>query len=748
MSSIAKIAVSAATYWVDRPYDYRIPQNLSETVLPGMRVLVPFGRGNRRSEGIVLALADKSEYNDPKPIEKILDEKALLSDAQLKLALWMRERFFCTVYDAVKAMLPAGLWYKEDGVRKIGDKTVKMAELSISAEEALILASQKLKRAPNQSELLKVLCNVGRVSVNELCYFTGASKQSLNALERIGVIEFSEQEVYRRPSYKTGERAPLPELNESQLKAFNGISKLTKSGKAEAALLFGVTGSGKTTIYIRLIAQQLEMGKASIMLVPEIALTPQMLHTFSSHFGDNIAVLHSSLSMGERYDEWKRVKNGEAKVVIGTRSAVFAPVSDLGIIIIDEEQEGTYKSENNPRYHARDVAKYLCAKSNAMLLLGSATPDVESRYNAEEGKYSFFVLPGRFNEMALPDVRIVDMKRELRRGNGSDISLVLRDELEKNLDSGEQSILFINRRGAGRHITCVECGYTYQCENCSVSLTYHSANKRLMCHYCGHSRPLETECPQCGGKLSSDGTGTQKIEEQLGELFPGVEILRMDTDTVTPAGSHELLLDRFRDEKIPIMVGTQMVTKGLNFENVTLVGVISADQSLYAGDYRSGERTFSLITQVVGRSGRGERPGRAVIQTFTPENQTILQAASQDYESFYASEIELRRMQYSPPFVELYAITASGMEEAAVLRCCTEIRSILKNELKDESDARILGPAPLSVVKVNNRFRYRVIVSSPAGKRLRKLISNVVIYCNTNKNFRGISVFADVNPSE
>lgn len=745
---IAKIAVSAATYWIDKPFDYIIPKSLEQLVSVGSRVIVPFGRGNRRSEGVVLAVCESNGSEQLKAIESVLDPCPVLTSEQLRLALWMRERFFCTVYDAIKAMLPVGLWFDGKGARRVGDKTIRMVELSVSSEEALILAGQKKRRAPQQSELLRVLCSVGKISSGELCYFTGAGMQSLNSLEKQGVVSYSEQEVYRRPSYKTGEEMPLPELNLEQQAAFEGIDALSRQGQAKAALLFGVTGSGKTTIYIRLIAEQLRQNKSSILLVPEIALTPQMLHTFSSHFGDNVAVMHSSLAVGERYDEWKRIKSGEARVVVGTRSAVFAPVSDLGIIIIDEEQEGTYKSENNPRYHARDVAKYLCAKAGATLLLGSATPDIESRYSAQQGRYSYFALSGRFNEMAMPQVEIVDMKRELRNNNGSDISTALKNELQRNIENGEQSILFINRRGASKHITCVECGYTYQCINCSVSLTYHSANKRLMCHYCGHSRRVEDECPECGGALSFTGTGTQKIEEQLNEIFPGVRILRMDTDTVAPVGSHEKLFDEFIRERIPIMVGTQMVTKGLNFENVTLVGVISADQSLYAGDYRAGERTFSLITQVVGRSGRGEKPGRAVIQTFTPGNQTILQAASQDYESFYASEIELRRIQKSPPFAELFSITASGMEEAAVLRCCTSIRSILKNETKSNREIRVLGPAPLPVVKVNGRFRYRVIVSGAEGSRLRQLISSVVIHCNTNKEFRGISVYADATPAE
>ena len=382
------------------------------------------------------------------------------------------------------------------------------------------------------------------------------------------------------------------------------------------------------------------------------------------------------------------------------------------------------------------------------MLLGSATPNVESRYAAETGRYSYFILPDRYNMRELPGVRIVDMKRELRRGNGGDISSVLREEIEENLEKGEQSILFLNRRGANKLITCGECGYTYKCPRCSVSLTYHSANRRLMCHYCGYSRSVDAVCPDCGGLLNYIGSGTQKVEQELMELFPGTEVLRMDTDTVSRAGGHEALLTRFRNEKIPIMIGTQMVTKGLNFENVTLVGVISADQSLYAGDYRAGERTFSLITQVVGRSGRGERPGRAVIQTFTPENETIKQAAAQDYDSFYASEIQLRRLQNTPPFADLFAVTASGQDESAVLRCCSAVRDMLADGLRARDDVSIMGPAPLAVVKVNNRYRYRVNISCRGDGDIRRLIAAIVIKCSTAKEFRGVSVYADNDPTD
>ena len=745
--TIAKIAVSGIPFRLDRPFDYAIPMDMKEKVQPGVRVEVPFTRANRRTEGIVLALAPIGAYEKLKPISEVLDEAPILTQAQIKLALWMHERFFCTVYEAVKAMLPAGLWFK-NGKRRVSDKYVTMAALAVPAEEAAEAAEQKRRRAPQQSELLRTLCAIGRAALPDLREFTGASLQSVRALRDAGLISLEDVPVYRRPEAPEGERQPLPKLNSEQTKAFKGILKLAGGKKASGALLFGVTGSGKTTIYIRLIAEMRRRGKTAILLVPEIALTPQMLRTFSSHFGDDIAVLHSSLSAGERLDEWRRIKNGEAGVVIGTRSAIFAPAEDLGIIIIDEEQEDSYKSENAPRYHARDVAKFRCAQDNALLLLGSATPDVESRWRAEQGSYAYFTLSRRFNEQSMPSVEIVDMKRELRRGNGSSISERLRSEISENLERGEQSILFLNRRGANKLITCVDCGFTYSCPNCSVSLTYHSFSRRLMCHHCGYTQRLDEHCPECGGTLKYVGTGTQKLEEELHELFPDTPVLRMDTDTVAPAGGHDVLLERFQAERIPIMVGTQMVTKGLNFENVTLVGVISADQSLYAGDYRATERTFSLITQVVGRSGRFEKPGRAVIQTFTPENETIRQAARQDYESFYRAEIELRRLQALPPFTELLCITMSGREESLVLGCAAKARDELLDATRSENGVRVLGPAPLSVLRVNNNYRYRVTLCAPPGRGLRRFVADIVARYSSDKQFRGVSVYADTNPSD
>jgi len=747
-SLVARIAVSAATYWIDRPYDYLIPEDMAEKAKPGIRVYVPFSAGNRRCEGIILALSDHSDYEKLKPIQALLDEEPVLDEEQIRLALFMRERFFCTVYDAVKAILPAGLWFKEDGERRVKDKTVEMARLSIPPEDAAAIARQKRLRSKQQANLLDLLCSFEALPSRDLMRFTGAGRPSLKALVSAELVELYQREVYRRPEIYVGETEALPVLNQEQQSAYDGIGALACSGEAGAALLFGVTGSGKTSVYIHLIAEQLSRGRSAILLVPEIALTPQMLQTFSSHFGNEVAVLHSSLSTGERYDEWKRVRAGKARLVIGTRSAVFAPCRDLGLIIIDEEQEETYKSENSPRYNARDIAKYRCAKANCLLLLGSATPDIVSRYAAETGRYAYFRLESRYNERELPAVEIVDMKRELRAGNGGSISSFLRAELAANIERGEQSILFINRRGAHKLVSCGDCGYTYRCPRCSVSLTFHSANHRLICHYCGYSRRVDENCPDCGGTLKYIGVGTQLVEEELHELFPEIEVLRMDTDTVTPAGSHEALFSRFREEKIPVMVGTQMVTKGLNFENVTLVGVISADQSLYAGDYRAGERTFSLITQVVGRSGRGEKPGRAVIQTFTPDNETIRQAANQDYDAFYASELSLRRLQNAPPFRDILTLTASGLDERLVLQACRFAKARLENLLGLQSGTDLLGPSPMAVVRVNNRYRYRVILNGRNSAALRAALSQTVCECNTDKRFRGVSVFADNDPMD
>lgn len=820
-NTVARIALQAATYAIDKPYDYQVPPELLDTLRPGMRVVVPFGAGNRRTEGIVLAL-EGGYPDDPrrKSILTVLDEEPVLDGEALRLALWMRERWFCTVYDAARAMLPAGLYFslqdrwklapgvdreaayaaagrseharhivellfvsgreadvaqikeafgtkdpnpalkllRDKGIltletsasRGVGDKKELVASLAIPPEEAMALVTPRHRSAPLRYAVTELLCALGSASAKELCYFTGAANATLRSLEKSGILRLEHREVFRRVTVEAGERAAPPVLNAEQQAAFEGLDALAAAGRPAAALLYGVTGSGKTQVYLRLIYEALARGRTAMVLVPEIALTPQLLRIFASHFGDDIAVLHSSLRAGERYDEWKRVRSGQARVVIGTRSAVFAPLRNLGLLILDEEQESTYKSENAPKYHARDVAKYRCAQNDALLVLGSATPSVESMYHARRGDYRLFTLRRRYNEQAMPEVLIADMKQELRVGNGTSLSGPLRAGLAAAMETGEQSILFLNRRGASRMVTCGECGEVPTCPRCSVHLTYHSANGRLMCHYCGHSEPLPDACPSCGGALNFLGYGTQKVEEELHAAFPGREILRMDTDTVSATQSHEKLLSRFEKERIPVLVGTQMVAKGLDFENVTLVGVISADLSLYVDDYRAGERTFSLLTQVVGRAGRGAKQGRAVIQTFTPENDVIRCAARQDYDSFYEQEIELRRMRLCPPFRELFVLTASGPLESAVLRTCMRLRRSLEGWLAQppfrDWELTVLGPAPASVAKINDRYRYRLTLAAQNTKEIRAMVAHLVRCAQTDKENKGVSVSADVNP--
>jgi len=820
--NIAKIAVASATYAIDRPYDYLVPGELEGRAAPGMRVLVPFGAGNRRTDGIVLALRAGEADGKLKSVLALLDEAPVLDGELLRLALWMREQYFCTVYDAARIILPAGLWFSlkdswrlADGVdrelayeaagkspkarhlvemlvanggsaelrqlreafglsdpwpaikqleekgalvhetsarRGVGDKTRQVALLAVPPEEAMARLGSARRRAPLQVAAMEQLCAFGTLSAQELCYFTGASMMTLRALQKKGLLNLETQEVFRRPELPPVEQAPPPALNEEQEGAYRKLKEMLEAGAAAAALLYGVTGSGKTQVYIRLIWDVLDIGGTALVLVPEIALTPQLMRLFTAQFGRRVAILHSSLSAGERYDEWKRAKSGEARVVIGTRSAVFAPLPDLRLIVVDEEQEPSYKSEQNPRYHARDVAKYRCARENALLVLGSATPSVESMHWAKSGKYTLLTLRRRFNERPLPAVSIVDMREELKRGNNGPVSRVLEEALRETMDRGEQAILFLNRRGASRMVICEECGAVPDCPRCSVHLTYHSANRRLMCHYCGYSAPLPEVCPQCGGALNFVGYGTQQVESDLRSRFPGVPVLRMDADTVTATRSHEKILAEFRDKKVPILVGTQMVAKGLDFENVTLVGVLSADQSLYAPDFRAGERTFSLLTQVVGRAGRGEKPGRAVIQTLTPDNELIRCAARQDYDGFFDQEIALRRVRGSPPFQGLFVLTASGLEENAVLSVCLRLRRVL-GTLLDGPDYRqlgycLLGPAPATVVKVNDRYRYRLSLSIPNVKSVRELLAHVVRQAQKDKANRGVSVQVDADPMD
>ena len=810
---IAKIAVSAANFAIDKPYSYRIPEGMDIT--PGMRVQLPFGRANKRTEGVVLTLEEGDEAR-LKPIERRLDEAPILTDTQLRLAAFIRERYFCTFYDAIRAMLPAGLWFQTketfsltedrswkektirkehalellqllenlggqaeeaalrnlipeeetlhdtvsylvkkkwlsahtDFLRRTNDRTEKVATLASSPEEAMEFASHRPKSAAMQKSVLELLCSVGSAAVKEICYFTGASAATVDRLEALGYVTLTERPVLRCREIKPAQLDGPLVLNRDQQTCFDGLSRQMTDAKPGVALLYGVTGSGKTSVYIKLIQTALEMGKSAMLLVPEIALTPQLLGLMAAYFGDGVAVLHSSLSAGERYDQWKRVRSGDAKVVVGTRSAVFAPCAP-GLIILDEEQEHSYKSENSPRYDAREIAIWRGAKENALVLLGSATPSVESMYRAKSGLYRLYTLKERFGGRPLPDVEIVDMREEMKMGNDLSLSVPLRHRILETRDAGKQTILLLNRRGASRALVCVDCRQTPECPRCSVRLTYHSANHRLMCHYCGHSQPAPERCPACGGPLKTIGTGTQKVQEELTFLFPEMETARMDADTVSAVNTHEKILEKFQSEKTPVLIGTQMVAKGLNLPDVTLVGVLDADLSLYTGGYRAGETTFNMLTQVVGRAGRGDTPGRAVIQTLVPEHQVIRLAADQDYDGFYELEIRLRQVQNAPPFGDAVTVTFTGQEETAVLRGAAKFRDSLTMCLRqapyNEETCTVLGPAPCVVPKINYNFRYQLTLRCTLTKNLRLLLAHLLREFSKDKLNRGVSAFADVN---
>ena len=592
------------------------------------------------------------------------------------------------------------------------------------------------------------MCSVGSVAVKELCYFTGASTATVNRLESAGYLTLSERPVLRCREIQPAQLDGPLELNAEQQACFDGLSEQMGSAKPGVALLHGVTGSGKTSVYIKLIKTCLERGKAVLLLVPEIALTPQLLGLMAAYFGDSVAVLHSSLSTAERYDQWKRVKQGDATVVVGTRSAVFAPCTP-GLIILDEEQEHSYKSESSPRYSAKEVAIWRGAKEGAMVLLGSATPSIESMYRAKSGAYTLYTLRQRYNGRPLPEVDIVDMREELKLGNDTSLSIPLREGILRTRDAGKQTILLLNRRGNSRALVCVDCRETPECPRCNVKLTYHSANHRLMCHYCGFSQPAPERCPSCGGPLKTIGTGTQKVQQELAALFPDMEALRMDADTVSAVNTHEKILEHFQKDNTPILLGTQMVAKGLNLPNVTLVGVLDADLSLYTGGFRAGETTFNMLTQVVGRAGRGDSPGRAVIQTLLPEHQIIRLAAKQDYDGFYDLEVRLRQAQSAPPFGDLAAVTFTGQEESFVLRGAAVFRDSLNACLRQAAysaeKCTVLGPAPCVVPKVNYHFRYQLTLRCRMTKPLRQLLAYLLRQFGKDKANRGVSAFIDVN---
>ena len=797
----AEVAVENTLYAFDMLYTYEIPESLSERVTVGVRVVVPFGRGNKKRIGLVFGVTSTAPAAKTKPIDAVIDEQPVLSEELMKLCRWIRDNTFCTYFDAFRTILPPGLGYslkiqcavcekfsgeltESEGAfinelkaadkgtfsalvagapalvksllskgalteqttvkRRVGDESVRMVRVNGEPDESL-------KLTPKQKSVIEFLNEVGAASVHEVCYGCAVTEAVVKRLVEKEVLELFENTVFRTDS-NVVEATESPEdiiLSPKQGTIFDGIMELMNDDKPQCALLRGVTGSGKTSVFIRLINEAVKQGKTAIMLVPEISLTPQMVGKFRGLFGDEVALMHSSLSLGVRADEYRRIRDGKAHIVIGTRSAVFAPVKNLGLIVIDEEGEGTYKSESAPRYHARDIAKQRCFAQNSLLLLASATPSLESYYYAKQGRYKLFEIDERYKNAVLPDVYIINMQEERKNGNMSTFSMPLIDELEENLKRGEQSILLLNRRGYRTSVSCMTCGKPLECPNCSMPMTYHKVNDSVICHYCGYMRRLDRVCPACGSKyMNMKGEGTQLIEDELSEMLPDAKILRMDADTTSTKNSFEKNFRAFGDGEYNIMVGTQMIAKGLDFPNVTLVGVLKTDNSLYAADFKAYERTFSLITQVVGRAGRSGKKGRALIQTFSPEHYVINLAAAQNYPDFYDEEISLRESQVYPPFCDVVSFGFSGIDNKRCYAAAKRFAAMLNENVKpfgERVPIKILGPAQSVVGKINGRYRWRLTVKCKNSAPLREAVENTLKQASADELFRNVSFYADIN---
>ena len=731
---IATVAVEKTFFSTDSDFDYIIPESLINKVKIGSMVKVPFGNGNKLRCAIVVNIY--SAINSAlKEIDSIMGDKPIVSEEFVSLSLWLKERCFCTTYECLRLMLPRGFG-------KVGDASAKTVTLLIENENDLP------KLTPKQRSVVDLLFDVNTASVSEICELCSVGTSVLKNLEKYGVISIFDKEIYRNPykNIEVKERKKI-ELTFEQSNAYDTYSNmLLNSGGC--GLLYGVTGSGKTQVYLKLIDKALENDRDVIVLVPEISLTPQVLSIFHARYGDKVAVFHSGLSLGERNDEYKRADRGEAKIVIGTRSAVFAPLHNLGLIIMDEEQENTYKSERTPKYNTKDVAHFRCKYNKALFLMTSATPSLETYSNALKGKYVLCELNERFGDAKLPHVITVDMKQEMKYGNKSPISSKLKELISETIDNGKQAILLINRRGYNTFIACNDCGHVITCPNCSISLTYHSTNNRLTCHYCGYTKLLDNVCPECHSEnIRYSGYGTQKIEDELSYLFPNARILRMDADTTSAKFSHEKLFNAFANHEYDIMIGTQMVAKGLDFDNVTLVGVVNADNSLYDESYNSAERSFDLITQVVGRSGRRDGNGKAVIQTINPYNQTIEYAADQDYKSFYNNEIELRRLLIYPPYCDIISVSFIGENETKVAMCAKKFFELLIEENEScKQKIIVLGPSAAKIAKLNNCYRYRLSVKCKNSKNIRNMFNVIQKNISKIKEYKDVSVSLDLNP--
>ena len=804
---IAAVAVHAAGYPLDKPYSYLIPPELYRDGLEGCRVVVPFGRGNRKRVGLIVSISEKmpESIRNLKKILAIADTQPVLNEEQMLLIGWLRENTFCTYYDAIRTLLPAALQLRvqehytlsrePELVRDLSEDAAQLYAVLMRARsqkeldalldeqntpekrraaaeltEKGILSSdngtrlrvkgKKLRMirlcedADNsgsitvkQQQVLTALGEFGNVEEHELCYICGVTSAVIANLLKRGIVERCEVDPPEEISEPQTE--PLQTLSEEQQRVFDAVAPHLETREPKCFLLRGVTGSGKTAVFESLIARTLELGRSVLMLLPEIGLTPQTMRRFQSRFGNKIAVVHSGLSLTERRRAYERARNGEASVIIGTRSAIFTPVKDLGLVIMDEEGERSYKSDAAPRYDTIQVAKQRCKYHGAVLLPASATPTLESYYYAKKGIYELLEMKQRYGNAPLPAVETVDMAQERLDGNDSEFSITLHEALKTNLERGEQSILLLNRRGYHTIIQCASCNQPVYCENCSVPMTFHKPDGNLHCHYCGAVAKMPQNCPACGSvHLRRMGFGTQRLEDELSLRFPDARILRMDADTVNSRYAYEQNFEAFRKGEYDIMLGTQMIGKGLDFPNVTLVGVMSVDKALFAGDFRSYERTFGLITQVVGRGGRGGKPGRAILQTFLPDHYVLRLAAKQDYERFAAEEFAIRKALLFPPFCDICVIGVSGETLSEVQISAQRLVEVMKEQLDIRTEKlplRVLGPVPFTYQKIGGKYRYRIIIKCKNTADFRKFLRDVLQIAGSIREISRVHVYADMN---
>lgn len=745
----AQVAVDNATIHFDKLYSYRIPDALLGRVWPGSMVLVPFGRGDKPRMAVVLRVEELDAEAAPKRLKMLHDaapEQTRLTPDLLELVHFLKDRTFCTWFEAVKAVIPYGAQYR---AAVVDCKPVMQSRLSRSTERVYTLTGelpQKPKPGPRQKAAVEAL-RKGPLTAHQLDE-VGISKTTLDTLCEKGVLSVAEQDkaldLFADIPYEPQPITLAPE----QQRAFAALAPDLEDGKPHAALLHGVTGSGKTIVFLKLIERTLELGRKAIVLVPEISLTPQMIRRLKSTFGSRLAVQHSALNNTERLLQWRLIQQGHADIVVGTRSAIFAPLQNIGLIIMDEEQEHTYQSESAPRYDAHDVAKKRAAMENSLLVFASATPMTETYHAAESGKYKLLTLTQRYGGRPLPQVDFIDMRAELAAGNPREVSTRMIRELQENLENGEQSILLLNRRGYHTVAMCATCGHVLKCPNCSVPLVYHKPQQALMCHHCGHTvRPLPQLCPECGGKLNYSGFGTQRVEEELAELLPGARILRMDQDSTNQKNAHETMLAQFGRQEYDILLGTQMVAKGLDFEKVTLVGVLGIDSLLFGQGFRAYESVFSLVTQVIGRGGRAALPGRALIQTTVPNHPVLQLAAAQDYEAFYREEIAFRKFGLYPPFCAFCVVGFVGAAEGTVAMAAHRFGTLLAERAAQHPQIplRLLGPAPMGITMLNGKYRYKLTLKCRNNAAFRSLLQETLDAYAQEKLPQKASVILDFN---